>query len=113
MNKHLKRMILAMLTLVMVLSCLPVFSAFATTDPTVDPTVETTPAPTTVAPALDVSNPGVAVNPGITAQQGPLPADYTWLIVLAVVLVALGLIALVIYLKISKKKKKKAQLNQQ
>ncbi len=102
MNKHLKRMILVVLTLVMLMSCLPVFSAFAT-----DLTVETTPAPTTVAPALDVSNPGVTVNPGTTAQQGPLPADYTWLVVLAVVVVVLGLIALIVFLKINKKKKKK------
>jgi H+/gluconate symporter-like permease len=48
-------------------------------------------------------------NPGITVEKVPQPADYSWLITLGIVVLIVGLLALTVYVKFFKKKKRPVQ----
>jgi len=86
MNKHTRLTKIATLALALILlvSCLPVMSVFA----------------------------AESGNPSTVATKTDLPADYTWLIVIAAILAVLIAIMLIVLLKMNKKKKR-IQLAQQ
>lgn len=80
MNKHtrLTKIATVALALILLVSCLPVMSVFA----------------------------AESGNPTTVATKTDLPADFTWLIVIAAILAILIAIMLVILLKTSKKKQR-------
>ena len=80
MNKHtrLTKIATVALALILLVSCLPVMSVFA----------------------------AESGNPTTVATKTELPADFTWLIVIAAILAILIAIMLVILLKTSKKKQR-------